>query len=143
MDESNLKSAVSIALERNKLLRGPDVGTLTQIGRTKRSELIKAGLFPKPIKHLGENALPGRTNYWTQGDILDYLQARVAERNKQLAEVANQGLNGWLNRAIEVSEDNAMRTSLKCSIGNASMAAAYSSLTDETSVSEVRMKGGN
>jgi hypothetical protein len=77
------------------------------LGKTQRGKAIKAGTFPPAVKQIGANGLPGRTNYWTQGDILDYLQAQVDERNKRLAEVATEGLNGWLNRAIGEKGDSA------------------------------------
>lgn len=94
-----LKSAVRTALERNKLLRGTEVEALTNFGKTKRGELIRAGLFPQPVRVLNEHQLPGRTKYWTQGEILDYLQAQVDARNKRIAEIAKDGLNQWLTSA--------------------------------------------
>ncbi len=99
-----IKNAVATALERNKLLRDAEVRALTKIGKTKRNALMNAGLFPKPVKVLNEHQLPGRTNYWTQGEILDYLQAQINARNQRLAEIANHGLNGLLNQAIKAAE---------------------------------------
>ena len=101
MTMKELKSAVNTALERNKLLRAAEVESLTKIGKTKRNSLIKAGLFPKPVNVLNEHQLPGRTNYWAQGEILDYLQAQIDARNQRLSEIANHGLNGWLNQAVK------------------------------------------
>lgn len=103
MDETNFENSVANALDRNKLLLCSEVRGLTKLGKTKRQELINAGRFPKPLKQMGAYDKPGRTNYWLQGEILDYLQTQVEERSKRLAEVANQGLNGWLNRAIQES----------------------------------------
>lgn len=101
MSDPKFENSVASALERNKLFRRNEVKALTKIGDTKRNRLIKAGKFPKPVKHIGENDIPGRTSFWTHGDILDYLEARVAERNKRIAEVATEGLNGWLNQIIK------------------------------------------
>jgi len=110
MSDLNFENPVTIALERNKLIRDPKVRELTGIGKTKRSKAIKAGTFPHPVRQASENGISGRTNYWTQGDILDYLQAQVDERNKRLAQVATEGLNGWLNRAIADTGDSATRS---------------------------------
>ena len=100
------KSGVTTALERNKLLRGAEVQALTNIGKTKRAALIHAGLFPEPVRVLNEYQLPGRTKYWTQGEILDYLQAQIDARNKHLAEIANGGINHWVTN-FPVSNKNA------------------------------------
>lgn len=97
-----LKSAVYTALERNKLLREAEVKALTNIGKTKRNALMKAGLFPRPVNVFNEHQLPGRTNYWVQGEIIDYLQVQIDARNQRLAEIASHGLNGcWLNQAAK------------------------------------------
>ena len=96
-----LKSAANTAMERNKLLRAAEVEALTSIGKTKRNALMKAGLFPQPVNVLNEHQLPGRTNYWAQGEILDYLQAQIDARNQRLSEIANHGLNGGLNQAVK------------------------------------------
>ena len=101
MEETNFENSVAKALDRNKLLRRSEVKALTKLGDTKRQELINAGLFPKPIKQMGASKMPGRTNYWTQGDIHDYLEACVAERDKRIAEIASEGLNGWLSQAVQ------------------------------------------
>ena len=101
MTMKELKSAVNTVLERNKLLRAAEVEALTKIGKTKRNALIKAGLFPKPVNVLNEHQLPGRTNYWAQGEILDYLQVQIDARNQRLIEMASQGLNGWLTQAAK------------------------------------------
>jgi predicted DNA-binding transcriptional regulator AlpA len=109
MAESNFDNSISATLERRKLLRGTAVENITGVGKTQRNKGVKAGTFPPPVKQIGEDGLPGRTNYWTQGDILDYLQTQIDARNKRLAEVATEGLNGWLNRAIGEKGDSATR----------------------------------
>lgn len=96
MTIKEITNSVATALERIKLLNEAETKALTKIGKTKRNALIKAGLFPHPIQQLNEHRLPGRTNYWAQGDILDYLQAQIDARNQRLAEIASLGLNGWL-----------------------------------------------
>ena len=96
-----LKSAANTAMERNKLLRAAEVQALTNIGKTKRNALMKAGLFPQPVNVLNEHQLPGRTNYWAQGEILDYLQVQIDARNQRLTEITSHGLNGWLNQAVK------------------------------------------
>jgi predicted DNA-binding transcriptional regulator AlpA len=101
MTIEEVKTSISTALERNKLLDDAEVKALTKIGKTKRNSLIKAGHFPQPLQQLNEHQLPGRTNYWLQGEILDYLQVQIDARNQRLAEIASHGLNGWLNQAIE------------------------------------------
>lgn len=106
MTVKELNSGVTTALERNKLLRGAEVQALTNIGKTKRAALIRVGLFPDPVRVLNEYQLPGRTQYWTQGEVLDYLQAQVDARNKHLAEIANGGINHWLTN-FPVSKKNA------------------------------------
>ena len=105
MTMKELKSAVNTALERNKLLRAAEVESLTKIGKTKRNALIKAGLFPQPVNVLNEHQLPGRTNYWAQGEILDYLQSQIDARNQRLAEIANNGLYGWLSQAVKEAQE--------------------------------------
>lgn len=101
MPKAEIDSAVATALERNKLLRGAEVQKLTRIGKTKRAALIRAGKFPHPVQVLNEHGLPSRTKFWTQGDILDYLQAQVDARDQRLAEIANHGINAWLSKAVE------------------------------------------
>jgi predicted DNA-binding transcriptional regulator AlpA len=98
MPEAKIDSAVVTALERNKLLRSAEVQKLTGIGKTKRAALIRAGKFPHPVQVLNEHGLPSRTNFWTQGDILDYLHAQVDASNKRLAEIAKTGINRYLTQ---------------------------------------------
>jgi predicted DNA-binding transcriptional regulator AlpA len=87
-------------VERNRLLRAKDVERLTSFHKTKRNELIKAGLFPKPLSIETASGRCGRTNYWIQGEIFDYLQARIDKRDKHLEKIATDGLHGWLHKVV-------------------------------------------
>lgn len=100
-----VKSGVRTALERNKLLRSVEVQALTNTGKTKRAALMAAGLFPQPVRVINEHQLPGRTNFWLLGEILDFVQVQIDARNKHLAEIANGGINHWVTN-FPVSNKN-------------------------------------
>lgn len=57
-----------------KLLRLPDVKTLTGLSRTRVYELVEGGKFPRPVK------LSGRVNAWPDNEIAEWIAARIAER---------------------------------------------------------------
>lgn len=101
-----LKANVQEALipKEARLLREAEVKTRTNIGKTKRNELIRSGLFPAPIKILNERQLPGRTSYWLSSDIDTWLAQQVAAHRSRLAETAKDGLNGWLTQAVQSKE---------------------------------------
>lgn len=86
----------------DRLLRDAEVRSRTSVGKTRRGELMRSGEFPLPIKICG-----GRTNYWLQSDIDLWIERQVVahraeedERRAEIARVANEGLNGWLNQAV-------------------------------------------
>lgn len=89
----------------DRLLRVAEVKERTKIGKTKRNELIRKGLFPAPIKILNERQLPGRTSYWLSSDIDAWLTIQAEARRARLAEVAKNGLNGWINRTRQLEGD--------------------------------------
>ncbi len=103
MSIEKLKADVQQALHHRDqhLLRDAEVRKRTNIGKTKRRALILAGLFPAPIKLLNEHQLPGRTSFWLASEIDEWLDKQVAVHRANLAEIANHGLNGWLNQAVK------------------------------------------
>lgn len=94
-------AAQALIVKQERLLRGNEVQELTNIGKTKRNELIRKGLFPAPIKVLNEHQLPGRTSYWLSSSIDQWLHQQVEAHRARLAQIANDGLGGWLNRAVQ------------------------------------------
>jgi prophage regulatory protein len=56
------------------LLRLPEVLSRTKLSRSKLYEELDRGRFPKPIK-IGE-----RINAWADGEVEDWIQARLADR---------------------------------------------------------------
>jgi prophage regulatory protein len=57
-------------------LRGDDVTRITGVPRSTRYELLKRGLFPKPIK------LSERMVAWSAAEIADWQQQRIAKRDQ-------------------------------------------------------------
>jgi predicted DNA-binding transcriptional regulator AlpA len=89
-------------LSRNQqLLRDREVRKRTGVGKTKRRALILAGLFPEHIKLLNEHGLPGRTSYWLASEIDMWVEQQAAIHRANVAKVASEGLNGWLNQAVK------------------------------------------
>ena len=78
------------------LLRGSEVQARTQIGKTKRSELIRKGEFPQPIKVCG-----GCTNFWLASEVDQWLQKQVQQHRTHLAAIASNPLNVWLSEAVQ------------------------------------------
>ena len=105
MTITELKSGILTALERNKLLRRAEVQALTNMGKTKMAALMAAGLFPQPVRVIDGHGLPGGTNFWLLGEILDFVQVQIDARNKHLAEIANGGINHWVTN-FPVSNKN-------------------------------------
>ena len=87
-------------LQPDHLLRGAEVQARTQVGKTKRNELIRKGEFPQPIKVCG-----GRTNFWLASEIDLWLQKQVSQHRALLAAIASDPLNGWLNKAVNRIKD--------------------------------------
>ena len=85
----------------DRFMREKEVEAVTGLGRTVRNAKIRAGLFPAPKKQLNALGLPGRTNYWQMSDVVRYIAAEVNADRERTARLANEGLNGWLNSAVE------------------------------------------
>lgn len=58
-----------------KLMRLPEVRTLTQRSRSRIYEDMATGVFPKPIK-IGARAVA-----WVQDEVCGWVDQRVAERD--------------------------------------------------------------
>lgn len=86
------------------LLRAAEVQARTNIGKTKRSELIRKGLFPAPIKVLYDADLPGRTSYWLSSAIDAWIAEQVAAHQAHLKKLGSDGLEGWLTRAVRKAQ---------------------------------------
>lgn len=56
------------ALQRLAILKKPQVRALTKLGNTRLYDMIKKGLFPKPVLLGGARAVG-----WRTGDIYDWL----------------------------------------------------------------------
>jgi prophage regulatory protein len=54
----------------DRILRDPEVTSLTGIGRTSRWYMIRAGRFPKPVE------LTARTVGWRLSDIVRWIESR-------------------------------------------------------------------
>ncbi|WP_171230683.1 AlpA family transcriptional regulator [Ruegeria sp. HKCCA4008] len=55
---------------QNKLIRRPEVETLTGLSRSTIYEWINSGRFPKPLQ------LGPRTVAWREADILEWIESR-------------------------------------------------------------------
>ena len=63
------------ALQANpRLLRLPDVERCTGLKKSHLYEAIKAGAFPKPVKH-------GRASLFVENEVFEWCRARIAERD--------------------------------------------------------------
>lgn len=60
-----------------KVLRRPEVESLTGLSRSSIYELIAAGKFPKPIDLTGT----GRSVGWLESEVSEYLERRIKERD--------------------------------------------------------------
>ncbi len=80
----------------NRLLRHAEVQNLTGIGKTRRSEMMRDGKFPQPIQICG-----GRTNYWLESEIDQFIATQVAqhraEQAEKLAKLARDPFNVLMN----------------------------------------------
>ncbi|MDA8587066.1 AlpA family transcriptional regulator [Rhodobacteraceae bacterium] len=57
----------------NRILRRPDVETLTGLSRSTLYAMMAEGTFPKPVK-LGKRAVG-----WREAELLEWLDARSVE----------------------------------------------------------------
>ncbi len=64
---------------KSQILRGPEVDKEYGVSKTARYELIKQGVFPKPIK------LGPRSVGWLRSELDAWVEARVAERDETAA----------------------------------------------------------
>lgn len=84
----------------DRLMREKEVEAATGLGRTVIKGKIKAGRFPAPINQRSALGIPGRTNYWLASEIKAYIDNEVAVHRANTQKTANEGLNGWLTRAL-------------------------------------------
>lgn len=70
--------------EQDRLLRLPEVISITGFKRTKIYELERAGKFPKRIPL-------GATSAWSEREVRAWVQERIAERDKAAAERKEAG----------------------------------------------------
>jgi len=66
---------MSTNLEDLAILRLPEVKRLTGLGRSSIYQMIKDGVFPRPV------SLSLRAVGWTAGDIRLWLETRINNRN--------------------------------------------------------------
>ena len=66
---------MTTALEDLAILRLPEVKRLTGLGRSSIYQMIKDGVFPRPV------SLSLRAVGWTAGDIRSWLETRINNRN--------------------------------------------------------------
>ena len=73
---------------QKRFIRLKDVEEQVGFKRSKIHELAAAGLFPKPIK-LGTLKAPDafdcRTNFWVEGEISDWMDGKINERDQKAA----------------------------------------------------------
>ena len=78
--------------KNDRLLRDAEVQKLTGVRKTRRSDLMRDGKFPQPIKICG-----GRTNYWLASEIEKFIADQVAqhraEQAEKLAQLASDPFN--------------------------------------------------
>lgn len=58
------------------LIRRKEVERLTALSRSRIYDLLKQDLFPKPVR-LGAMSVA-----WIQAEVFDWIEARIADRNK-------------------------------------------------------------
>lgn len=68
----------------DRLIRLPEVSSITGCGRTKIYELERAGKFPKRIPL-------GATTTWSEREVRAWVQERIAERDQGEAERKQAG----------------------------------------------------
>ena len=94
MSINTLKADVqsTLSLKNDRLLRDAEVQKLTGVRKTRRSDLMRDGKFPQPIKICG-----GRTNYWLASEIDQFIATQVAqhraEQAEKLAQLASDPFN--------------------------------------------------
>ena len=86
----------ALTLKNDRLLRDAEVQKLTGVRKTRRSDLMRDGKFPLPIKICG-----GRTNYWLASEIDKFIADQVAlhrtEQAEKLAQLACDPFNVLMN----------------------------------------------
>lgn len=87
----------------SRALKATEVDHKTRIGKTKRIALINKGLFPSPFQMPGVNTEKGRTNFWFEHDIDEWLFQQQKESRQQAAKVVNDPLNAWM-QSIKASK---------------------------------------
>ena len=98
MSTNNLNAHVQNALtqKNDRLLRDAEVQKLTGVRKTRRSDLMRDGKFPRPIKICG-----GRTNYWLASEIEKFIADQVvqhrAEQAEKQAQLASDPFNVLMN----------------------------------------------
>lgn len=99
------KPEQATAPKGHRFLRRAQVRDRLNIGDTKLKALIKAGAFPAPIHLLDEQQLPGRVSFWLEADIEAYMAAQIEANRARMAEIANDGINGWLTQAVNAVKE--------------------------------------
>ena len=87
--------------KKERFIRREQVLDRLNIGSTKLKALIKAGNLPGPIHLMGEHQIPGRVSYWLESQIDAYMDAQIKAHHDRVAEIANDGINGWLTQATK------------------------------------------
>lgn len=86
----------ALTLKNDRLLRDAEVQKRTGLRKTRRSDLMRDGKFPLPIKICG-----GRTNYWLASEIEKFIADQVAlhrtEQAEKLAQLASDPFNVLMN----------------------------------------------
>lgn len=58
-----------------RLIRLPQVKDMTGLGRSSVYKLMAENSFPKPV------TLIGRASAWVEGEVIEWIEERVAERD--------------------------------------------------------------
>lgn len=85
----------ALALKHERLLRSSEVQRLTNIGKTKRNELMREGQFPTPIKACG-----GRTNFWLASEVEQWIRNQAFAHRRQVSKIVNDPANAFLYQAV-------------------------------------------
>ena len=77
-------------LYKRKFIRLPKVLELTTLGKSTIYEMIQNGNFPRALKlgapQKNTNAIDSRANFWIESEVISWLDSKIAERKKVLAQ---------------------------------------------------------
>lgn len=62
-----------------RILRRPKVEELTGLGRASIYEYMSRGQFPRPVR------LSGKSVGWVEQEVVEWIKARIAERDTEAA----------------------------------------------------------